>query len=92
MVDQGQIKVGMSQDAVYIAWGEPSDVLNSETPQGRITTWLYYGTAMLEDRYWRYGRTARLTRDFYPQDYVQYEVVFAEGKVVRWQTLPKPLN
>src|SRR5689334_18970243 len=43
MVDQGQIKVGMPMDAVYISWGPPAQILQSENPAGASTTWLYNG-------------------------------------------------
>ena len=44
MVDLGQIKVGMTMDAVYIAWGKPSQILLGETSDGQQTTWIYHGT------------------------------------------------
>ncbi|NJN05483.1 MAG: hypothetical protein HC814_02545, partial [Rhodobacteraceae bacterium] len=44
LVDAGQIKVGMSMDAVYIAWGKPDQVLNSETAETLFITWLYEDT------------------------------------------------
>ena len=98
-VDQGQIKVGMSQDAVYIAWGSPAEILQSESGSGLHTTWLYYGTWTQETRYWTFREVPRrgtvflernLDRDYNPRDYVRAEIVFAEGKVARWQTLPRP--
>ena len=101
LVDQGNIKVGMSADAVYIAWGEPSEVLESEDASGRITTWRYYGTWMQEDRYWAYRETSRdgspdlyleryLISDYNPRDYVRAEINFQNGNVVSWRTLPRP--
>ena len=100
MVDSGQIRVGMSADAVYIAWGKPNEVLESEDAQGRITTWLYHGSWLQENRYWAYreaghrGRGAYLERylvsDYTPRDYVRSEIVFKDGKVQSWRTLPKP--
>jgi hypothetical protein len=45
LVQQGRIREGMSQDAVYIAWGAP----NQRGPgrfRGRATeTWIYFNTA-----------------------------------------------
>src|SRR5947208_2276670 len=52
LVDQGQIKVGMPMDAVYIAWGPPGDILQSENQGGKTTTWLYYGSSLQETRVW----------------------------------------
>ena len=101
-VDQGQIRVGMGQDAVYIAWGKPSEVLESEGPEGRIITWLYYGTGMQESRFWNYrevpqkdGRVVLeryLDREYNPQSYVRAEIRFARDKLISWRTLPKPAN
>jgi hypothetical protein len=101
LVDEGQIKIGMSADAVYIAWGPPSEVLESEDPQqGRITTWRYYGSWMQESRYWAYRETRRgeadlyleryLVTDYQPRDYVRAEIHLDKGKVISWRTLPKP--
>jgi hypothetical protein len=58
LIDQGHIKIGMTEDAVYIAWGQPSQVQNSESASGIVTTWIYTGTGYQEHRYWsnhRYG-------------------------------------
>ena len=101
LVDQGQIKVGMSADAVYIAWGQPAEVLESEDPQrGRITTWQYHGSWMQESRYWAYRETSRggndlyleryLVSDYQPRDYVRAEINFQNGRVLNWRTLPRP--
>ncbi|MDX1952314.1 MAG: hypothetical protein SFY81_09010 [Verrucomicrobiota bacterium] len=98
-VDSGQIRVGMSADAVYIAWGKPSEVLESEDASGHLTTWRYYGTWMQETRYWAYREVNRgpdlaleryLISDYNPRDYVRSEIVFKEGKVISWRTLPRP--
>ena len=99
-VDSGQIRVGMPADAVYIAWGKPSEVLESEDAQGRLTTWRYYGSWLQENRYWTYrevggGRRGPyleryLASDYSPRDYVQSEIVFKDGKVISWRMLPKP--
>lgn len=101
LVDQGQVRVGMPSDAVYISWGPPSEVLESEDNSGRISTWRYYGTWMQESRYWTYrevnpgqGRDVYLERylatDFNPRDYVRAEINFKDGKVLNWRTLPRP--
>ena len=102
LVDKGQVKVGMSQDAVYIAWGPPADILQSQAgPTGVQTTWLYYGTTMQETRYWTFREVPRqghvfleryLDRDYDPRDYVRAEIVFVDGKVASWRTLPRPAN
>jgi hypothetical protein len=98
-VDQGQIKVGMSTDAVYLAWGKPSQVLNSETPQGAIATWLYEAAQLQRIRLWSYypylpgdytWGGPRMVTDFYPVNYIAAEVIFEKGLVRQWRTLAAP--
>ena len=98
-VDAGQIKVGMPMDAVYIAWGKPSQILAGESPQGPTTLWLYVGTYMEEYRYWAYsgyGYCGRfytgpyLAYDFNPRPYVKAEVRFEQGVVKEWRSLARP--
>lgn len=100
LVRQGQVRVGMSSDAVYIAWGPPAEVFESEDPSGHITTWQYHGTWMQETRYWTYREVKRgeddiyleryLATDYNPRDYVRAEIHFRQGKVVNWRTAPRP--
>jgi hypothetical protein len=101
LVDQGQIKIGMSSDAVYIAWGEPGQVLVSETGQGRTVTWLYHGSWLEETRYWSFREVHHdggiflerfLDRDYQSRSYVRAEIVLEEDRVVRWRTLPQPVE
>lgn len=98
-VDAGRIRVGMNADAVYMSWGQPAQILESETGQGRITTWLYEGGWMQEERYWAYrtvgtGRDAcaerYLEREYYPRAYIRAEITFVNGRVNQWRTLPRP--
>ena len=90
LVDQGKIKIGMPEDAVYIAWGKPSEILHMEDAQGPATTWLYEGTYLQEYRYWsqpRYDYGFRGARDYnygystygrLESDYVPHDYVNAE--------------
>ncbi len=88
LVDQGRIQVGMSADAVYLAWGPPAEILEEENQEGHTTIWVYVGQWVEEYRYW-IGR--RLESDFYPRAYVRAQIFFRNGVVVSWRTLPKPL-
>ena len=102
LVDRGQIQTGMSQDAVYIAWGPPAQILQSQTGSNGVqTVWLFEGTTMEETRYWTFrevpsGRGGHvfleryLDRDYDPRAYVNAEIVFVGGKVASWRTLPRP--
>jgi hypothetical protein len=98
-VDAGQIKVGMNMDAVYIAWGKPAQTLASESSDGPMTTWLYHGTYFEQYRYWSYhsycygyhGYYAApyFGYDYYPRSYIRAEVLFRDGIVREWRSLPR---
>jgi hypothetical protein len=99
LVDTGQIRMGMSADAVYISWGQPAEVLEAEDETGRSQIWRYTGSWMQESRYWAYREVGSgpdlyleryLMSDYQPRDYVRAEIVFQEGRVKRWRTLPRP--
>ena len=99
-VDGGDIQVGMSEDAVYIAWGKADQVLHSGDKGGRRTTWLYEGTTT--DTHYRWiafpatlpDGTRVLERHLSPRtqfrDYVAAELVFKEGKLEKWKTNRRP--
>ena len=89
LVDDGQIRKGMSEDAVYIAWGRPAQILQQENAGGAATVWLYEGGWMEEMRWWpRHSRVP--VTDYQPRTYVRAEIVFANGVVDSWRTLPQP--
>jgi hypothetical protein len=102
VVDQSQIKIGMPMDAVYIAWGKPSQVITEQTSDGKaITRWIYAGTTWEEYRYWNYhyygyGRhggaypVPTLDYDYVPRSYVTAEVTFEEGVVKNWRNMTPP--
>lgn len=90
LVNQGRIGVGMTPDAVYIAWGKPDEVLQSGNKSGVYTTWVYRGAFLEETRYWIGRRFPHLAHDYEPRSYVRAEIVFANGKVQSWRTLPQP--
>src|SRR2546422_6813579 len=100
LVDKGQIQSGMRQDAVYIAWGPPAQILQNQTGNGGVQTfWLYEGTTMQETRYWTFREVPYrghlfleryLDRDYDPRGYVSAEIVFIGGRVASWRTLPRP--
>lgn len=90
LVDAGQIRTGMSEDAVYIAWGRPHQIVQQQDANGLTTIWIYEGGWMQETRYWSGWRRPRLERDYFPRTYVRAEVIFRDGRVVSWRTLPQP--
>ena len=101
LVDKGLIKVGMTQDAVYIAWGEPAEILQSETERGAVTTWLYHGGWMEETRHWSYRQVGTgdalcleryLINDYQPRSYIRAQLSFVNGVLKEWNTKPRPVN
>ncbi len=89
LVDDGQIRRGMPEDAVYIAWGKPAQVLQKEDEHGHAVVWLYEGGWMEETRWWP-GRSRYPVNEYQPRTYVRAEIVFVAGKVESWRTLPQP--
>ncbi len=100
LVDAGEIRVGMSPDAVYIAWGKAAQVLRAGDSTGESTTWLYEGTAHDTVYGWRYYEIKRkdgttelrreIDRDTNFKSYVSAELVFKNGRLERWKMLPRP--
>ena len=99
LVDKGQIAVGMPMDAVHIAWGKPSQGYTGQSEKSTTTTWVYFGTAWQEYRYWnyhyypyRYGYYAspHLDYDYTPRSYTAAEVTFENGVVKTWRNLTAP--
>lgn len=100
LVNQGQLRAGMSEDAVYIAWGKPAQVLRSGDASGETVTWLYEGTTTDDYLSWNYREVVRkdgtayldrfLDRDINVRSYISAELNFREGKLANWKMLPKP--
>jgi hypothetical protein len=85
-VDQGQVKVGMSMDAVYIAWGKPGQVSQSGNQNGEATDWSYLGFYTQETQFWGYRR---MFYGYTTLTYPRAVVKFVNGVVVEWQTYPR---
>lgn len=100
LVDQGQIRVGMSQDAVFIAWGKSAQVLRSGDASGEVTTWLYEGTTTDNYLTWNFREVTRrdgttyldrfMDRDFNIRTYISAELTFRGGMLASWKMLPRP--
>lgn len=99
-VDAGQIRVGMSMDAVYIAWGPPAEILQHEDAGGLRVIWLYEGGWMEETRYWAYRHWGRgrggmalerhLVTDYHPRTFIRAELVFVDSVLKEWRTHAAP--
>ena len=88
-------------DGVYIAWGPPFQILTGESAGGTTITWLYSGTYLQEYRYWSYrpyyyGRHSYpyagpyVDHDYASRSYTSAEVIFENGLVKQWRSLPLP--
>ena len=102
-IDQEKIANGMTLDAVYFAWGEPSEVLSAEDSGGAIAKWLYYQTS--QHLVVRPGMRSslrkpsslpegpvlesRIEKVYHPQHYVRAEADFQNG-VVKARRIPPP--
>ncbi len=87
LVDRGQIKTGMTPDAVFIAWGKADQVNEGENETGHTTTWTWYGTYLQGMETWGWHR---MYYSSYPVNYIRATVQFANGTVKQWQTYPAP--
>ena len=95
LVDAGKIRTGMSQDAVYLAWGKPNSV--SKGGDGGSTTerWTYTGQTPVWSNQFAvsygsgYGRCRGPYYDYGPTiAYVPYTagvVHFRNGRVTKWE-------
>ena len=90
LVNASRIKAGMDTNAVYIAWGKPDEVLESGNQNGEYTTWVYRSGYLEETRYWVGRRYPHLEHDYEPRTYVRSEIVFFNGVVQSWRSLPQP--
>ncbi|HAB16826.1 MAG TPA: hypothetical protein DCE44_10290 [Verrucomicrobiales bacterium] len=102
LVDHGQVQVGMGEDAVYLAWGQPAQVLRRGDASGEATTWLYTGSTTDQFVTWNYvearGRDGVpylnrvMMTDYSFRDYVSARLVFRQGRVTEWEMLPAPAS
>lgn len=99
LVDQGQVQVGMTEDAVYLAWGSPAQVLRRGDATGEATTWLYTGSTTDQFVTWNYVEARGpngpylnrvMMTDYSFRDYVSARLVFRNGRVTEWEMLPAP--
>lgn len=92
LVSASRVQFGMDTNAVYMAWGRPDEILESGNQHGEYTTWVYRGGFLEETRYWVGRRYPHLEHDYEPRTYVRSEIIFFNGKVQSWRTLPQPAN
>lgn len=98
LVRQGRVKEGMSQDAVYLAWGRADEVRNSSRKGKALETWIYLGTEVIRRHTVGYGYGfgygychgygyggPMFGVDYDYRNYVIARVDFDKGKVVYWE-------
>src|SRR6266481_7837071 len=100
LVSQGQIRIGMSRTAVWLAWGSADRKIVGNMGGGSTATWLYiyYATYYPPQAPW--GPWAFFGDPFYDPFYYSYippsipypyrTVTFANGRVVSFQSLVGP--
>jgi hypothetical protein len=103
-VDAGQIMEGMSKDAVFMAWGHPSETVQVDGPGGPYEMWVYVGTGWRQREfptYYYYPNPSRPFPNLAPSvplyetvhtayRYAKAEVTFCQGVVQKWSVRPAP--
>ena len=99
-VSQGQIRIGMSPTAVWLAWGATDRKIGGNMGGGRTETWIYtyYASYPYYPYYvpWDYYFGAPLFDPFcyswFPQSipYPGKVVTFAKGRVASYQYVKSP--
>lgn len=97
LVDQGNIRTGMSADAVYLAWGTPHAVSKGGVGNSVTERWTYTGTTPVWSNQLNVGYGGGFGRhgyyggfyDYGPTvTYVPYAagvVHFTNGRVTKWE-------
>src|SRR6266496_4539448 len=91
LVSQGQIRPGMTTDAVWLAWGTPDQKLPGNVRGRPAETWVYirYNTPPSYGGPYYYGP---LDWSYIPPKfpYPSKGVTFSNGRVVFFRSLPSP--
>ena len=91
LVSQGQIRLGMITDAVWLAWGTPDQKIPANVGDSHDETWVYlrYETPPSYGGPYYYGPFAW---SYIPPKFVYPSrgVTFSNGRVVFYRYLPSP--
>ena len=91
LVSQGQIRAGMTVDAVWLAWGAPDQKIPANMADGRSETWVYlrYETPPSYGGPYYYGP---FDWSYIPPKFVYPSrgVTFSNGRVLFFRYLPSP--
>ena len=95
LVQRGVVREGMSQDAVFLAWGPPDAVRRLRLAPTRLReTWIYIGTDFVPVPGYRYDylptRHGRYRVPYYDYDYIpirhfERSATFENGRVIGWE-------
>jgi len=85
-VDAGTLKAGMNTDAVYIAWGSPSEMISGGNASGEYVTWIYKAQYIQQVESFGY----RLRTEYINSTYVRAQAIFVGGQLKEWQSFPHP--
>src|SRR5262245_13641627 len=92
LVNEGQIRIGMSRTAVWLAWGSPDQKIVGNMGGGTTETWVYVCYATYYPPYGPWGYFGDPFYDpfyysFFPPSipYPSKVVTFARGRVVSYQ-------
>ena len=105
-VDAGRLMEGMSRDAVFMAWGKPSETVQVDGAGGPFEMWVYLGTGWRQrsfPTYYYYPNPYRPFPNLVPSvplyetvrtayRYAKAEVTFCQGVVQKWSVRPAPGN
>jgi hypothetical protein len=97
LVDKGKIRDGMDTNAVYMAWGLPTDAFTLDVPGQQRLIWNY-------EEKWTYGRSRivpagssggrpRYSMESWrvPITYVAKSATFENGKIIQWKKYDPPV-
>ena len=99
LVGQGQVRIGISRTAVWLAWGSPDSKIVGNIGGGPTETWvyIYYATYPYYPSYGPWGSWAFFGDPFYDPFFYSYipssipypgkVVTFSKGRVVSYQYL-----
>jgi len=91
LVSQGQIRLGMITDAVWLAWGTPDQKIPANVGDSHDETWVYlrYETPPSYGGPYYYGP---FDSSYIPPKFVYPSrgVTFSNGRVVFYRYLPSP--
>lgn len=96
-VDRREIQAGIDTNAVFIAWGKPTEVRTVDGSGDAEIAWDYYKRFTRQHPRWVFRQVHYgfyNTYDYQPvmtsHSYLAGMVVFKDGRVVRWQNFPPP--